>query len=161
MPADDPLRSRLLKLLDGKGAHQSFEAVTEGVPPGVQGRRPEALPYSPWELLEHVRLAQRDILDYCRADDYEQADWPEGYWPPTPAPPSADAWDDSRAQFAEDRQALQQLVRDAEDLHAPVANATDEAHTLVRQAFLVADHTSYHVGQIVTVRRLLDCWPAN
>jgi hypothetical protein len=159
MPAAEALEARLLTLLDGKGAHMPFAAATEGVPPDVQGRRPEAIPYSPWELVEHVRLAQRDILDYCRpGEGYEQPDWPDDYWPPTPAPPSANAWGESRAQFADDRRALKTLIEEADDLHAPVPHAAEEAHTYLRQALLVADHTSYHTGQIVTVRRLLDCW---
>ncbi|PSQ80457.1 MAG: ABC transporter [Bacteroidetes bacterium QS_8_68_15] len=157
---DDPLRSRVLTLLDEKGARRPFATATEGVPPDVQGRRPEAIPYSPWELVEHARLAQRDILDYCRpAPGYEQPDWPADYWPPTPAPPSTDAWDESRSQFAEDRRALKTLIEDTDDLHAPVPHTAEETHTYLRQALLVADHTSYHTGQIVAVRRLLDCWP--
>ena len=180
MPARDSLRTHILTLLDGKGAHLPFEDATEGLPTELRGKRPAggssedgpeahpkstssravgALPYSPWELVEHVRLAQRDILDYCRDGDYAQPDWPDGYWPPTPAPPSADAWDASRAQFSEDRQALQQIIREAEDLHAPVPHATEEAHTYLREALLATGHTSYHAGQLVVVRRLLGCWP--
>ena len=159
MPADDPLRARLLSLLDGKGARVPFADATAGVPPALQGRRPEGLPYAPWELVEHVRLAQRDILDYCRPDsEYALPDWPGDYWPPTPAPPYDDAWEEARAQFAEDREALRTLVRESEALHAPVPHAQREAHTLVRQVLLVADHTSYHTGQIVAARRLLGCW---
>ena len=160
MPTDDSLRTRVLTLLDERGARLPFEEATAGVPLALRGERPEALPYSLWELVEHLRLAQRDILDYCRAEHYEQPDWPDDYWPATPAPPSADAWDERCAQFTEDRDALKTLIRETPDLHAPVRHATDESHTYLRQALLVADHTSYHVGQLVTLRRLLDCWPA-
>ena len=137
----------------------AFEDATEHLPADLRGKRPETLPYSSWELVEHLRTAQRDILDYCRPGDYEQPDWPSAYWPPTPAPPSTNAWEDSRAQVAADRQTLQQIVRETDDLHAPVPHATEEAHTYLREALLAADHTSYHVGQLVVVRRLLDCWP--
>jgi len=158
---DDVLEPRLLSLLSGRGARVPFVDATAGVPPDLQGRRPEGLPYAPWELVEHLRLAQHDILDYCRPGPYEQPEWPAGYWPPTPAPPSADAWDESRARFADDREALRALVREAADLHAPVPHAQKKAHTFVRQVLLVADHTSYHVGQVVVARRLLDCWEAS
>lgn len=158
MPADDALEARLLTLLDERGARVPFADATEGVPPALQGRRPEGLPYSPWELVEHLRLAQRDILDYCRDGDYDLPEWPDDYWPPTPAPPSANAWEESRTRFADDREALRTLVREADDLHAPVPHAQEDTHTLVRQVLLVADHTSYHVGQVVVARRLLDCW---
>ena len=158
MPPENPLARRVLALLDGRGARVPFADATDGIPPDVHGKRPEALPYSPWELLEHMRLAQRDILDYCRADRYEQPDWPDDYWPPTPAPPSTDAWEESRRRFVEDRQSLQALVQETDDLHAPVPHATDDAHTFLREMLLVADHTSYHVGQLVVVRRLLGCW---
>lgn len=159
MPADDSLQTHVLNLLEGKGAHLTFEDATEGLPTEACGRRPEALPYSPWELVEHMRIAQRDILDFCRAGDYQQPDWPDDYWPPTPAPPSADAWDERCAQFTGDRQAMQHLVRETEDLHARVPHATEASQTYLREALLVADHTSYHLGQLVAVRRLLDCWP--
>jgi uncharacterized damage-inducible protein DinB len=160
MSADDPLRTRVLTLLDGRGARVPFEKATEGVPPELRGRRPEAVPYSPWELLEHLRLAQRDLLDYCRAGSgYETPEWPDDYWPSTPAPPNTAAWGESRTQFAADREALRALVRDTDDLHAPVPQAQEDDHTYLRQLLLVADHTSYHIGQLVVVRRLLGCWP--
>lgn len=165
MPAADPLRIHVLNRLAGKGAHLPFEDATEGMPPELRGKRPgggdskDALPYSPWELVEHIRRAQRDILDFCRAERYEQPDWPDDYWPPTPAPPSAGAWDESCAQFTSDRLTMQRLVRETDDLHAPVPHATEETQTYLREALLAADHTSYHLGQLVAVRRLLDCWP--
>lgn len=152
------LRSHLTDLLTARQAHCTFENAVADVPPDRRGERPASLPYSAWELVEHIRRAQRDILDYCRDPDYETNNWPDDYWPDTAAPPTASAWDESVAQVKEDRASLCNLVTDETiDLYATVPSSNE--HTYLREAMLVADHTAYHVGQIVAVRRELGLWP--
>jgi uncharacterized damage-inducible protein DinB len=157
MDRDASLREHLLSLLTARQAHCTFEDAVAQMPPARRGERPEALPYSVWELVEHLRRAQHDILVYCRDPDYAAPDWPGDYWPDD-ASPSDEAWAESLAQVEEDRTALADLVRDESlDLHDTVP-ASDE-HTYLREVMLVADHNAYHVGQIVTVRRQLGLWP--
>ena len=151
------LRSHLVDLLTARQAHGTFEDAVEGLPPDLRGTRPEDLPYSVWELVEHIRIAQFDILDFCRNPDYEPPDWPAAYWPDDPAPPSDEAWTSSVQQVIDDRDALCTLVRDdSTDLFATIPHG--DGQTILREAMLVADHTAYHVGQIVAVRRCLNVW---
>jgi uncharacterized damage-inducible protein DinB len=158
MNADSDLREHVLALLTARQAHCTFEEAVAHMPQDRRGERPDDLPYSVWELAEHIRRAQRDILDYCRDPDYEAHDWPDAYWPDAPTPPSADAWDDCVAQVQSDCNALCALVQDETlDLYDTVPASNE--HTYLREALLVADHTAYHVGQIVTVRRQLGLWP--
>lgn len=154
----EPLRAPLAKALDWEDAHVGIEAAVGAFPADLRGVRPEGLPYSAWELLEHVRLAQRDILDFCRDPAYEQGTWPEDYWPEGPAPPGPDAWDRTLSAVREDREAVKRLVLDpALDLGAEVPHGSGQ--TYLREVLLVVDHGAYHVGQIVLVRRLLGVWP--
>jgi uncharacterized damage-inducible protein DinB len=126
--------------------------------PAHRGERPDDLPYSVWELADHIRAAQRDILDYCRSPDYTAPEWPDDYWPDAAAPPDEDAWTNCLAQVQSDRQKLGDLVNDETiDLYDTVPSSDE--HTYLREAMLAADHTAYHVGQIVTVRRQLGLWP--
>jgi hypothetical protein len=161
MTSHSDLRVHVLELLRGGHAHVTFDDAVADLPPSLRGKRPEPLPYSPWELVEHIRISQRDILDYTLAPDaagYNSLPWPKGYWPKTPAPPSAAAWDKSIAAIHADREAMEALVKDpARDLFDKVPAAT-EGQTLLREALLLADHTSYHVGELVAVRRLLGAW---
>jgi hypothetical protein len=158
MDANTSLRQHLLKLLDARQAHATFDDAIADLSPDLRGTRPDGLPYSPWELLEHIRIAQHDILDFCRNPGYTQPDWPEGYWPDTPAPPSDKAWTESVRQVRDDLQAMKDLVADPNtDLYAEIPHG--DGQTYLREALLVADHTAYHVGQLVTVRRLLEAWP--
>jgi uncharacterized damage-inducible protein DinB len=158
MPTPPALRTHVLALLTERQAHRTFDDAVAQLPAAQRGRRPEGLPYSVWELVEHVRRAQHDILVYCRAPDYEAPDWPDDYWPDAAAPPSADAWDEGLAQVREDREALCDLARDETvDLYDTVPSSDE--HTFLRELLLVADHDAYHVGQIVAVRRQLGCWP--
>jgi uncharacterized damage-inducible protein DinB len=152
---DDPLRAHVLRLLDWREAHVGFEAAIAGIPAEARGRRPGGLPYSPWELLEHMRLAQRDILDFCTKPSYEARAWPDDYWPASGSAPSEEDWEASVASFRADLDALKGLAREA-DLFAPVPGGTGQ--TYLRELLLVADHNAYHVGQLVTVRRLLGTW---
>jgi uncharacterized damage-inducible protein DinB len=158
MPTAPALRTHVKALLTARQAHCTFAEAVAHMPPARRGEQPDALPYSAWELVEHLRRAQHDILDYCRPPDYEAPEWPDAYWPEAPAPPSAEAWDDAVAQFKHDRAALSDLVTDETvDLYDTVP-ASDE-HTYLREAMLVADHNAYHIGQLVTLRRQLGLWP--
>ena len=158
MDSDASLRQHLLALLNARQAHVTFDDAIADIPPEVRGTRPDGLPYSAWELLEHIRIAQHDILDFCQNPNYTQPEWPDGYWPVTPAPPSDEAWTESVRQVRADRQAMSDLVVDPNtNLHAEIPHG--DGQTVLREAMLVADHNAYHVGQLVTVRRLLGCWP--
>ena len=158
MSTDAALRQHVLNQLDVAQAHATFDTIIADLPPSLRGKRPDGLPYSPWELLEHLRISQYDILDFCQNPDYEQGDWPEDYWPDTAVPPSDEAWEASVAAFRRDLDAMKALVRDPDtDLFAEIPHG--DGQTYLREALLVADHNAYHLGQVVTVRRLLDCWP--
>lgn len=151
------LREHLTKLLDWPDAHADFDKAVADLPPALRGLTPPGLPYSPWQYLEHLRLAQRDILDFCRDRHYAEKKWPDDYWPKTAAPPTPAAWDDSIAAFRADRAALQQLAADpAVDLFAAVPNG--KGQTFLREILLAADHTAYHLGQLIAARRVLGAW---
>ena len=157
MESTDALRSQLSRYLEWHEAHAGFDAAVKDVPFAAQGQQPAGLPHSPWQLLEHVRIAQADILDFCRNADYVHKKWPDDYWPKTPAPPTAQAWDESVAAYRRDRKAMQELASDtAVDLFARIPHG--EKQTYLREVLLVADHASYHVGQLVLVRQLLGNW---
>ena len=154
---DDPLRQFLAAFLDWKEAHAGFDSAIADLPAKLRGTRPEGAPYSVWELVEHIRLAQRDILDFCRDAHYQEKQWPDAYWPRTPAPPSAKDWDESLRQYHADVEAFKRLVADPGfDLFAKVPWGSGQTH--IREAVLTADHTAYHVGQIVPVRRPPGAW---
>lgn len=151
------LRDLLARLLAWEDAHVSFDAAVAGIPVAQRGRVPTGLPHSPWQLVEHLRLAQHDILDFCVNPQYEEHRWPEDYWPSSAAPPSDGAWDESIDAVRRDRAALQQLARDASiDLTAPIPHGTGQ--TYARELVVAADHAAYHVGQLVLVRRALGDW---
>ncbi len=155
--ATDPLRAHLARLLAWEDAHAGFEAITSGVPPKLRGARLQGLPYSLWELLEHLRLAQEDILDFCVNPAYQDRAWPQDYWPATPAPPDARAWAASVAAVKADRKALLDLLRDPHlDLYATIPHGSGQ--TYLREFLLVADHNAFHLGQMLVVRRLLGAW---
>jgi uncharacterized damage-inducible protein DinB len=154
---DMALRDLMGRLLDWEDAHVSFDKAVAEIPPRMRGRRPNELPYSAWQLVEHLRITQHDILDFCRNANYEEMKWPADYWPTSPAPPSPGAWDDSIRKYRDDRRALQQLAADPKlDLGARIPHGTGQ--TYLRELVLVADHSAYHVGQLVLVRRLLGIW---
>lgn len=156
MPDDKSLREHLRKLLDWEDAHVSFDRAVEGVPAKLRGRAPEGWAHSPWQLLEHIRICQLDILDFCRNPKY--VDMPmEKYWPPSATPPSDKAWDVSVAAFRRDRADLKKLAADgAIDLFARIPHGSGQ--TYLREILLVADHNAYHVGQLVALRRALGIW---
>jgi uncharacterized damage-inducible protein DinB len=152
------LRHLLARLLAWEDAHVGFDAAVANVPVELRGRQPEGLPYSLWQLVEHLRIAQYDILDFCRNAKYEELTWPDDYWPRSPEPPSAQAWDEAIELFRRDRRELQELAANtAIDLEARIPHGSGQ--TYLREIVLVADHAAYHIGQIVLVRRLLGSWP--
>ena len=158
MSAPDPLRLQLARLLDWGDAHATFEAAVKDLPPGLRGERPAGSPHSPWELLEHMRITQRDILDFCRDPAYEEPEWPADYWPSSPAPDTDASWDESVAAFHADLEELRRLARNPSiDLFATIPHGSGQ--TYLRELLLVADHNAYHIGQLVLVRRLMDSWP--
>ncbi|HEX4612834.1 MAG TPA: DinB family protein [Urbifossiella sp.] len=152
------LRDHVLDLLRGGSAHLSFDKAVEGVPPHLRGAKVEPVPHTPWRLLEHLRIAQWDILQFTTDPKHTSPAWPEGYWPDGDAPPDDAAWDRTVAAYRTDSKAVQALVADPNtDLFARVPGG--DGQTVLREAFLVADHAAYHLGQLVVVRRLLGCWP--
>lgn len=157
MEADIPIREHVKRLLDWEDAHITFEAAVADIPRQLRGRQPPGLPYSPWQLVDHMRRAQWDILDFCRNANYKELKWPDDYWPPTVAPEAPAAWDESISQFLADRKELQDLALTPRiDLTSRIPHG--KGQTYLREFFLVADHTAYHIGQLVTVRRLLGIW---
>jgi hypothetical protein len=157
MSTDQALREHLLYLLPGGGAHLSFDEAFAGFPPETRGQKPDGAPHTAWQLLEHIRIAQWDILEFSRNPHHVSPDFPRGYWPTEDAPPDAAAWDRSIEAFRVDLQAMQDLVADpSTDLFAPIPHG--DGQTILREALLVADHNAYHLGQVVLLRRLLDVW---
>ena len=157
MKNDTALREHVLALLKGGGAHVEFETAIKGLPASLRGKRPKGSAHSPWEILEHMRIAQWDILEFTRDAAHVSPKWPEGYWPSKPAPPSPKAWSKSVNSFRADLKALADLVADpATDLLAKIPHGTGQ--TVLREALLVADHNAYHLGELLVVRRLLGAW---
>jgi hypothetical protein len=155
---DEAVREQLARFLSWDEAHAGFETAVAGLPESLRGRAPAGLPYSPWQLVEHLRITQHDILDFCRNPAYQELDWPDDYWPAAAAPSSAAAWAESLRRFREDRVALQAMARDpAIDLTARIPHGTGQ--TCLRELLLAADHAAYHLGELVVVRRLLGAWP--
>lgn len=156
-----PIRQHLARALDWSDAHATYDAAVQGLPADLQGLRPAGLPHSAWQLIEHMRIAQRDILDFSRAVTYRELRWPDEYWPPSASPPTPKSWDESVAAFRSDREELRQIAMDPNvDLAALVPHATDPAQSYLRELLLAADHTAYHVGQLVSLRQALGAWPA-
>jgi uncharacterized damage-inducible protein DinB len=154
------LRDHLVRLLDWEDAHVGFDKAIDGIPPDRRGARAPGFEHSPWELLEHLRLAQDDILDFCVNAAYAHSmAWPEDYWRREPSPPSEQAWTESIAAFVRSRDEMRRLARQVPDLSATVPTGTGQ-QTYLRAILLVADHAAYHVGQLVAVRRALGIWPA-
>ena len=154
---DRVMREQLLELLKGGGAHLTFEKAVADLPADLRGAKPAGQPHTPWRLLEHMRIAQWDILDFCQNPKYVAPKWPDEYWPADDAPPKPAAWDNSVKQFRKDLQTIEDLVSDpATQLFAPIPHG--QGQTIFREAMLVADHNAYHLGQLVLLRRLLGAW---
>jgi uncharacterized damage-inducible protein DinB len=152
------LRDHLVRALDWQEAHVPFDKAVEGILAEKRGERPAGFDHSAWQLVEHLRLAQADILDFCVNPAYEhRMTWPDDYWPTQPAPPDERAWTDSIKAFVRSRNELKRLARDVEDLAARVPTGTGN-QTYLRSIVLVIDHAAYHVGQLVALRRALGIW---
>jgi hypothetical protein len=151
------MRDDLLYLLRGGGAHAKFDDAVRGLPVILRGKRPRGAAHSPWEILEHMRLAQWDILEFSRDPQHVSPKWPEGYWPKTKTPPNAKAWAAAVRAFHTDLESMCALVADESvDLLAPIPHG--DGQTILREALLIADHNAYHLGEFITVRRLLGTW---
>lgn len=154
---DRALRDHLIYLLEGGGAHVGFDKAIAGLPPALRGLKPEGLPYTAWRLLEHLRIAQWDILEFSVNPQHVSPAWPDGYWPDGDAPPSDAAWKKSVQQFRRDLKRMQDLVANPRtDLFARIPHG--DGQTILREALLVADHNAYHLGELVVLRRLLGAW---
>ena len=157
--SDALLRAQLSTYLDWREAHADFDAAVADVPVDKRGIAPAGLPHSLWQILEHLRITQHDILDFCINPKYQEMAWPDDYWPATASPPSDAAWEASLAAYRRDREAMQALARDPQiDLFAKIPHGSGQ--TYLREILLVVDHAAYHIGQLVLVRRLLGIWPA-
>lgn len=157
MPNDTSLRKHVLNLLDAGHAHVPFETAVKNVPVALRGKRPKGAGHSLWEILEHMRIAQWDILEFSRDSKHVSPEWLGGYWPKTQAPPNAKAWSQSVRSFQADREAMRKLVADrSTDLFAAIPHG--DGQTILREALLVASHNSYHLGEMLLVRRLLGAW---
>jgi hypothetical protein len=153
----DPIREQIAKQLNSKEAHAGFDKAVQGLAPELRGKKPKGAAHSAWELLDHIRVAQWDILEFTRNPKHKSPKWPEEYWPKSSAPPDDAAWDRSVAQIKRTRKALQSLVLDSHnDLTAPIPGGTGQ--TLLREALLAADHMAYHVGELVFLRKILGAW---
>jgi DinB superfamily len=156
-PNGKQLREHLTYLLNGGGAHARFDEVVKNMPEELRGVKPDGLPHSAWMLLDHLRLAQWDILEFCRNSKHMSPEWPRDYWPKTEAPSSTAEWNRSVQQFRNDLKAMQDLVANPKtDLYARIP--WGDGQTILREALLLADHNAYHLGQFVDVRRLLGAW---
>jgi hypothetical protein len=151
------LRQHLHDLLTGSNAHANFDAAVKDLPAELRGKTPKNAGHSPWELVEHLRIAQEDILDFSRNPQYKERPFPSGYWPASAAPPDEKAWEKSVRAFRKDLKAFCDLIADPQtDLYAKIPHGSGQ--TLLREALLLADHNAYHLGELVLVRRLLGAW---
>ena len=152
------LRQHLVDLLKQSAAHIDFAAAVADLPEKLRGKKPRGVPHSPWRIVEHMRIAQWDILEFSRDPRHVSPEFPGGYWPESDAPPTQAAWDETIAAFQADLQAMCDLVADpATDLFAPIPHG--DGQTILREAHLIADHNAYHLGQLIVVRRALGAWP--
>lgn len=157
--ADNLLREHLVRLLKEGNAHLTFDAAVADFPAKLRGKRVQGLPHTAWMLVEHLRIAQWDILEFSRNPRHVSPEWPKGYWPTSAAPRNQKEWNDSLRSFANDRRAIERLVNNRKtDLFAPLTWGGGQ--TILREVLLVADHNAYHVGQLVHLRRLLGAWGA-
>ncbi len=154
---DSQLREHIATVLEGRGAHIDFDHAVADLSANAQGAIPDGAAHSPWEVLEHMRVAQWDILEFSRNPDHVSPEWPDGYWPDNPEPPTHSAWNKSVQSFKSDIKAMIDLINDpASELFTPFPHG--DGQTLLREALVLADHNAYHLGQLVVVRRLLGVW---
>ena len=154
---EQALREQLLKVIDWEEAHVPFDRAVKGIPPSMRGVVPNGWEHSAWQLVEHIRIAQADILEFSITAKYNAKKWPDDYWPKASAPRNAAAWSKSIAEIRTDRKKLQQLAKNPRiDLTAEIPHGTGQ--TYLREILLVAAHNSYHIGQIVSLRKQLGIW---
>jgi len=154
---EQALREQLLKVIDWEEAHVPFDRAVKGIPPSMRGVVPNGWEHSAWQLVEHIRIAQADILEFSITAKYKAKKWPDDYWPKASAPRNAAAWSKSIAEIRTDRKKLQQLAKNPRvDLTAEIPHGTGQ--TYLRELLLVAAHNSYHIGQIVSLRKQLGIW---
>lgn len=157
---DDVMRQQLLALLRGGNAHMPFDAAVADFPTEYINTPAPNVSYTPWHLLEHLRIAQWDILEFIRNPDHASPDWPEGYWPARDATTDAAGWQATIDAFHADLAALEDIVTDPEtDVLAPISHAPD--YTVFREILVVADHNAYHVGEFAILRQVMETWPAD
>lgn len=156
--SDDSLRKHVLYLLRGGGAHLSFDDFVASFPPDLSNRQIEGLPYTPWQVLEHMRIAQSDILEFSRDADYVSPEFPKGYWPTPNEPGSPALWQQAVDEFQKDLQQMEALVENpSTDLHAKIPHG--DGQTILREALLIADHNAYHLGVLTVMARILKAGP--
>lgn len=154
---DKSLREHVTNLLDGKGAHLTLEEALETLSNDARGKKPANTPHTIWRLLEHIRIAQHDIVDFCTNPKYKELNWPDDYWPKHDAPKNDAEWEKSVESVQQDAERMKELVSDSKiDLFAKIP--WGDGQTYLREALLVADHNAYHIGEIVAVRRALGEW---
>lgn len=159
MPDDDILREELIALIDGVGAHMQFDDAVADFPDDAINRRPPNVPYTPWHLLEHIRITQADILDYIVNPAYVEMDWPADYWPPPDAIATPEQFAGTIAGFKADQAALREIVADpATDLRATIPDTP--GHTILREVRVVGDHNAYHLGEFAVLRQVMRTWPS-
>jgi hypothetical protein len=152
------IRQHLTRLLSWEDAHTSFDSAVSDLPEPLRAVQPAGLPYSPWQLVEHLRITQHDILDFCINPQYTELNWPHDYWPRSAGPDSPTAWAESIRGFQRDREALQKLCTNpALDLESKIPHGSGQ--TYLRELLLAADHAAYHIGELIVVRRVLNSWP--
>ena len=155
--SDRSLREHVAKLLDGGQAHVEMDTVVDKISFDDLSRKPEGAPWTLWELFEHIRIAQWDILEFSRSAEHESPEFPKGYWPAEPAPSNADAWAQSVASFRRDLEAMKAMVLDPHvDLHTKIAHG--DGQTILREAMVTADHNAYHLGEMVLMMKMLGSW---
>jgi hypothetical protein len=151
------VRKQLISLLTDSNAHQSFDDAVKDLPAELRGVKPDNLPYSIWQLVDHIRIVQWDILEFSRDPSHQSPPWPAGYWSKEIAPPDEGAWQQALDQIRQDRDAFIALLNDPkQDLYGPFAHGNGQ--NLLREAILIGDHNAYHIGEIIIVRRLLNAW---
>lgn len=157
MKNDKTLREHLLYLLKDGGAHLDFDAAVKDIPPPLRGQRPHGAAHSPWEVLEHLRIAQLDILEFMRDANHVSPEFPVGYWPAAQAPPNGNAWHKSADAFRKDLADIAELIsNESTNLFAEIPHGNGQ--TILREVLLAADHNAYHLGELIVLRRLLGAW---
>jgi hypothetical protein len=156
MAHDNSLRDHLLYLLNGDGAHIDFESAIKDLPAGLRGKKPDGAAHSPWQIVEHLRITQWDVLESIRNAKHASPEFPAGYWPSSESPSTARMWEKSIDGFRADHQTLVEMITNSNGLLAPIAHS--DGQTIFRRLAMLADHNAYHLGQLVVLRRLLGAW---